>query len=101
MCPPWPVTPCRPRSPPPTPTATWYLRNENSAGAPDAGQFPYGFASWKPVVGDWDGNGTKTVGMVDTTGTTNIFNVWYLRNSNSAGPADITITFGLAGWIPV
>ena len=30
-------------------TRTWYLRNEASAGAPDAGQFAYGGAGWLPV----------------------------------------------------
>jgi len=34
--------------------ATWYLRNEVSAGAPDAGQFSYGGSGWGFVVGDWD-----------------------------------------------
>ncbi|HYT93980.1 MAG TPA: hypothetical protein VEL76_34995 [Gemmataceae bacterium] len=34
-------------------TATWYLRNELSAGAPDAGQFAYGAPSWQPVVGNF------------------------------------------------
>ena len=41
----------------------------------------------RPIVGDWDGNGTMTPGIV--RGTT-----WYLRNSNTAGPADITFGYG-------
>jgi hypothetical protein len=32
-------------------TATFYLRNEAGAGAPDAGQFAYGGAGFLPVVG--------------------------------------------------
>jgi hypothetical protein len=49
------------------------------------------------VVGDWDGDGTTTIGVVDpATGT------WYLRNRNSAGPAAAGIfPFGLPGWTPV
>ena len=39
------------------------------------------------VSGDWDGNGTTTPGVVRG-------NTWYLRNSNSAGPADVVLTFG-------
>src|SRR5262249_1754361 len=41
-------------------SATWYLRNQNSAGAPDAGKFQYGGHAWIPVVGDWDGDGKTT-----------------------------------------
>jgi hypothetical protein len=78
-------------------TGIWYLRNSNSAGAPDAGQFAYGGVGWLPVVGDWDGNGTQTVGVVDPSTAT-----WYLRNENSAGAPDAgTFQFGLPGWIPV
>src|SRR5262249_29649839 len=58
----------------------WYLRNSNSAGAPDVAPFAFGARGWIPVVGDWDGDGKTTVGAFDpSTGT------WYLRNSNSAG----------------
>lgn len=78
-------------------TATWYLRNSNSAGAPDAGQFQFGAPGWFAVVGDWDGNGTSTVAVVDPATAT-----WYIKNSNSAGAPDITpFSFGVPGWIPV
>ncbi|GAA3181367.1 hypothetical protein GCM10010531_39450 [Blastococcus jejuensis] len=42
------------------------------------------------ITGDWDGNGTTTPGLVRG-------NVWYLRNSNSTGPADIVLGYGRAG----
>jgi Tol biopolymer transport system component len=78
-------------------TATWYLRNSASAGAPDAGAFQYGGPGWLPVVGDWDGNGSVTVGVVDPATAT-----WYLRNSNSPGAPDVgSFQYGLPGWIPV
>src|SRR5262249_22974705 len=38
-------------------TATFYLRNTHSPGAPDAGPFAYGGPGWRPVAGDWDGDG--------------------------------------------
>ena len=41
----------------------------------------------RPVTGDWDGDGDVTPGVV-RGGT------WYLRNSNSSGPADIVLNFG-------
>ena len=45
-----------------------------------------------PVVGDWNGNGTQTIGLYDhSTGT------FYLRNSNSPGSADHTFRFGPRG----
>jgi hypothetical protein len=48
------------------------------------------------VAGDWDGNGTTTVGVVDPSGN------WYLRDSNSAGPPDVgPFPYGLGGWTPV
>jgi hypothetical protein len=79
-------------------TATWYLRNSNTAGAPDIGPFTYGAPGWTPVVGDWNGDGTVTVGVVDPKTMT-----WYLRNENSSGVPDVAapFQFGLPGWIPV
>jgi peptidoglycan/xylan/chitin deacetylase (PgdA/CDA1 family) len=47
-----------------------------------------------PISGDWDGNGTVTPGVV-------VGNTWYLRNSNSAGPADIVFTYGRSSDRPV
>jgi hypothetical protein len=76
---------------------TWYLRNSNSPGAPDTPPFPYGLGGWKPVVGDWNGDGQATVGAFDPASGT-----WYLRNSNSPGAPDITpFPYGLGGWIPL
>jgi hypothetical protein len=78
-------------------TVTWYLRNEDSAGPPETTPFSYGFSTWTPVVGDWDGNGTMTIGVVDTSTAT-----WYLRNENNPGVPDAgQFQFGAAGWIPV
>jgi len=55
-------------------------------------------AGWLPVAGDWDGDGTATIGLYDPK--TSIF---YLRNSNTTGVADITFGYGApnAGWLPV
>jgi hypothetical protein len=77
--------------------AVWYLRNSNSAGAPDAGTFPYGLPGWIPVAGDWNHTGHTGIGMFDpSTGT------WYLRNEASAGAPDAGVfAYGGAGWIPV
>ncbi len=79
-------------------TGTWYQRNENSAGAPDAGRFAYGGVGWMPVVGSWTFGSNSSVGVVDPQTAT-----WYLRNENSAGAPDVTAPFayGAKGWSPV
>jgi hypothetical protein len=84
-------------------SATWYIRYSNSPGAPDIKPFAYGGAGWKPVVGDWDGHGTTTIGVVDVTGASNPnFAVWYLKNSNSPGAPDMApFVYGMRSWIPI
>jgi uncharacterized protein (TIGR03118 family) len=78
-------------------TATFFLRNENSSGAPDGGSFQFGAPGWKAVMGDWTGTGQQTVAVVDPTTET-----WYIRTSNSSGAPSFTpFQFGAPGWIPV
>ena len=45
-------------------------------------------------MGDWDGDGTKTPGVVRG-------NLWYLRNTNTPGVADIVFAYGVATDIPI
>ena len=47
-----------------------------------------------PVVGDWNGDGIDTPGVVEG-------NVWSIRNSNTNGGPDATFTFGSATSQPV
>jgi hypothetical protein len=48
-------------------------------------------------VGDWDGDGTTTVDVVDPATMT-----WYLRNSNTPGAPDVTpFAYGMPAWTPV
>ena len=77
-------------------TGRWRLVNSNGPGAPAPDLNYLGAilgleipAAVQPVVGDWDGDGDDTFGLMDTsTGEV------ALRNSNTAGPADITFSFG-------
>ena len=50
-----------------------------------------------PIVGDWNANGTDTVGLYDPKTST-----FYLRNSNTSGMADVTFVYGTAnaGLVP-
>ena len=73
--------------------ATFYLRNSNSAGAPDI-TVKLGKTGDYPVVGDWDGNGTDTIGVYRN-------GVFYLSNSNTTGHVDLTFAFGKAGDQPI
>jgi len=70
-----------------------YLRNLNITGFADVA-INYGLAGDYPVVGDWNGDGTDTIGIY-RNGT------FYLRNSNTLGIADLTVAFGSAGDQPI
>ena len=67
----------------------WRLRNNAGSGEPDY-VFSYGKPGDIPIVGDWNGNGIQTPGVIRG-------NTWYLRNANSTGAADITFQFGEVG----
>jgi hypothetical protein len=55
---------------------------------------PYGAATDLPTVGDWDGNGTDTIGVYRR-------DTFYVRYSNTVGPADAVLGFGAVGDRPV
>lgn len=74
--------------------ATWHLRDTLSSG-PDTVRFVYGRAGDQKVMGDWDGNGTATAGVVRRA-SDGAHLQWLLRNTNSAGPAQVALTYGLA-----
>ncbi len=70
-----------------------YLRNANSTGFAD-NEFFYGVAGDIPVVGDWNGDGTDSVGIYRG-------GVFFLRNANSTGFADFQFAFGTVGDVPI
>jgi hypothetical protein len=72
-------------------TNDYFLRNSNTPGNANV-QVIYGAATWTPLMGDWDGNGSDTIGAYDPTSGT-----FFLRNSNTPGNADMTIVFGVGG----
>lgn len=84
-------------------TKTYQLRNSNSNGAADL-QFVFNVTSgggyFRPVAGDWDGDGVDTIGVV-VRGFIGTATRFALRNSNSSGPDDISVSFGTTGDLPV
>jgi hypothetical protein len=70
-----------------------FLKNKNDTGIADIA-LNYGLPGDYPVVGDWDGNGTVTIGIY-RNGT------FYLRNENTNGFAEIVSAFGQAGDQPI
>lgn len=76
-----------------TDALTWYIRQIEGAGEPNL-VVRYGQPGDIPVVGDWDGDGVATIGVVRG-------NRWLLRNSNTAGDAELDFVFGEVGDTPV
>jgi hypothetical protein len=70
-----------------------FLKNSNSTGFADAA-LNYGLPGDYPVVGDWDGNGTVTIGIYRS-------GRFYLKNANALGFAEIVFPFGQPGDQPV
>ncbi|MBN2476858.1 MAG: alkaline phosphatase [Pirellulales bacterium] len=62
--------------------------------------FVYGAAGagWKPIAGDWDGDGADSVGLFNPDSST-----FLLRHSLSPGFADVGFAYGPAGarWLPI
>jgi hypothetical protein len=85
--------------------AQWFLSNSNAPNNTDVGPFLYGNAGDLPVVGDWDGNGTFTVGIFRPAGSPNNPGSqaqWFLSNHNIANNTDIgPFYYGNAGDLPV
>jgi uncharacterized repeat protein (TIGR02543 family) len=70
-----------------------YLKNKNDTGFADMA-LNYGLPGDYPVVGDWDGNGTVTIGIYR-------IGYFYLKNSNTLGFAEVVFPFGQPGDQPI
>jgi hypothetical protein len=77
-------------------TGAFFLKNASSGGEADLA-FNFGPAVANPagnyglvaVAGDWDGDAYDTIGIYDRVNS-----VFFLRNRNDAGPADLWFSFG-------
>ena len=72
---------------------TWYLREMNTPGPPDH-TVVFGGSADRPVVGDWDNNGSDTVGVFSG-------GKWFIRNDLDSGPPHANFAYGAPGYIPV
>ncbi len=70
-----------------------YLKNKNDTGFADMA-LNYGLPGDYPVVGDWDGNGTVTIGIYRD-------GYFYLKQANTLGFAEVVFPFGTPGDQPI
>jgi hypothetical protein len=76
----------------------WYLRDSLTAG-PATASFPYGRSSdVHAMLCDWDGDGTRTPGVIRLIDDRPH---WLLRDSRSSGWADHSFVYGRAGDLAV
>ena len=83
--------------------STFQLRVSNTAGPPHVSTI-YGATGWTPVVGDWDGNGTATLGVFVPEASQHGFpgqSLFFLSNRLDSSNADTAVVFGLPGDKPV
>lgn len=73
-------------------TGIWTLHNPDGATR----QFYFGDPDDIPFIGDWDGNGTETVGLYRESA-----GFLFLRNSNDQGNAHVDIYYGIPGDLPI
>lgn len=81
----------------------WILSNSATGTTADY-VFYYGGPGDLPVVGDWDGNGTTTIGVFRPTGTQfnqSTVDQWILSNVNAGGGATSNFSFGAPGDLPI
>jgi hypothetical protein len=74
--------------------ATGEFQISTGLGNPPITSFSFGVGGpgFVPLSGDWDGDGDDTVGLYTPASGT-----FFLRNSNTPGPADIEFIFGAGG----
>jgi hypothetical protein len=65
-----------------------YFRNSNSTGIADL-EFIYGDPGDKLVAGDWDGDGTDTVGVYRPSK-----DIFFIKQTNEQGVADASFVAG-------
>lgn len=80
------------------PEGKFYLARHHSGNSTFFVYYGPAGQGWMPVTGDWNGNDFDTVGVWDPANS-----MFYLRNSNTPGSAEIEFGFGPSnsGWTPL
>ncbi len=73
---------------------TFHLRDTNTAGSPNS-SFLYQNLGDLPVAGDWNGDGTETIGIWRPSNKR-----YYVRNGNPFGE-QIELAYGITGDVPI
>lgn len=100
----WPIRIVSSRKPPAGPLATdlggydpstsiWRLRDRD--GSERTAKYGAEGRGWLPLVGDFDGDGHEGIGAYDPADAS-----FFLRNSQDAGLADVTLSFSSPGGQP-
>jgi hypothetical protein len=66
---------------------TWYLRQTPSEGQAEIPPFAYGTPWYRPMVGDWNGDGIDGIGTYDGGN-------WYMRQGPNPGPPELRLLYG-------
>jgi hypothetical protein len=74
----------------------WLLSNSATSHVNTVAAANFGNQPMVPIAGDWDGNGTTTMGAYDAANAH-----FYLTNTNAGGTATTTVFFGNPGDKPV
>jgi len=76
--------------------ATFFLRGEQTSGAPNVATFDFGAPGMVPIVGDWNGDGVDTIGVYDPQSAN------FFLNDTLGGVANVTaVNFGTPGSVPI
>lgn len=77
--------------------SVFYLRHQPSVGMADI-TVAFGAPGWKPLVGDWNGDGEDSIGLYDPS-----WGLFYERNANTTGYAEVMFGYGpaLPNWVPL
>ena len=84
----------------PANAAQWYLNDRRSSSSAAATAFNTGVvpASWVPLSGDWDDDGSDSIGYYDPTAKT--FRLYDSANDTSPTTIDASAV-AVAGWVPL
>jgi hypothetical protein len=83
----------------------WILCDTNTSNDTTLPRITYGAGGDSPIVGDWNGDGTTTIGVFIPAGApanpSKTENMWVLTNSKDGSTRDYVFFYGAAGDLPI